>query len=364
MPDKDQVQGQKAGEQSKEKPESFSDRFDRGWDQVELLTKQESEAKAQKPAATEPIQDGDKSNSDKVPFKVLKVQGKDVPVYSEEELIELAQKGSDYTKKTQTLAEEKRAAEAALKEEEKKLADAATDLNKTLDQMMKLKEERKSVDSPDVPKDNTEIPPVEASIYADYGIDPKYAQPHEIKIVKDLAEVKAQMRSIQQERATAEINKIIAKERETYPYEDVVDDQGQNITESQIASIVTAKRTAAERAKENLDPAKWLKEAVREVHIAQQKTRESLSVSDGMDPDSFVLKYPDLAAKLKAKFGAVEQQASQQKSIIPPALPATKRDGVPTTMKKKAVAPGGKSLNDWLDEGFNDPETIKALTGG
>ena len=45
-----------------------------------------------------------------------------------------------------------------------------------------------------------------------------------------------------------EINTIITKERETYPYEDVIDDQGVNLTEQQLASIVRGKREAAAKA--------------------------------------------------------------------------------------------------------------------
>jgi hypothetical protein len=364
MPEKDQVQvPPKDAGQSVKKP-SFDESFDRGWDQVELLTNQENEAKA-RAAKPEPAEKTDtdkelgKPTSDKAPFRVLKVQGKDLPVYSEDELIELAQKGADYTKKTQALAEDRRTAEQQLKGEEKRLADAAFDLNKTLDQLSRMKAGKKT-DEPTEDGEAKDIPPEEAKIYGEYGIDPKFAQAHEIKIVKDLAEVKSQIKEIRAEKADAEIRKIIAKERETYPYEDVVDDQGQSITETQLASIVTAKRKAAEAASEKPDPTKWLKEAVREVHLSQKKIKDTLTpeVSDAMDPDVFLTKFPSLADKLKEKFGTV----AKTREAVPPSLPATRRE--PTMPpKQKAVSPTGKSLNDWLEEGFRDPETIKALTG-
>ena len=349
-------------------PESFDSMFNKGWDQVELMTSQEVVAKEKAksiPAAEKVESKPDVSTSEKTPYKILKVQGKEVPVYSEEEYDALASKGLDYTKKTQTLADERRTAESQLKDEEKRLADASLELNKTLDKLMEMKK----TDQPGLPetiKDTKDVerPADETKIYEEFEIDPRFAQPHEVKFVKEilnqrkeLAEIKAVTRQITQEKADAQIRAIIAKERETHPYEDIIDDQGVNITETQLASIITAKRTLAEKAGEKPDPMQLLKEGVQEIHLAQQKTKDALSISDQMDPDAFMRNFPGLAEKVRAKL------TTDPKALVPPTLPGARRQ-VDTTRSAKATTPGGKSFSDFLDAGFNDPDTIKALTGG
>lgn len=349
--------------QSIENPETFDQKFDKGWDQVELLTNQENEAKAKanEPKPAEPPIEGDKSTP-QTPFKVLKVQGKELPVYSEQELIELAQKGADYTKKTQTLADDRRTAEQQLKDEEKKLNDKAAELNATLDELMRLKQGKPKSEDKDESGEPA-IDPEQEKIFQRFKIDPKYAQPHEVEIVKELAQVTEYIQQIKSRETEQKVREVIAKERETHPYEDIIDDKGQNITEQQLAAIISNKRREAEQAKMPMDGARWIKEAVEEVHLSQKKTREALSISDDMDPDTFAQKYPALAEKLKAKMAPAVPTPSPR-SIVPPSLPATQREPTPRPVLKKAVAPPGKSLDDWLNEGFSDPDIIKALNGG
>jgi hypothetical protein len=359
-----------AATQSKDKALSFDEQFEKGWDQVELMTSQEATAKDKAkpiPAAEKIEAKPDVSTSEKTPYKILKVQGKEVPVYSEEEYDALASKGLDYTKKTQTLADERRTAESQLKDEEKRLADASNELNKTLDKLMEMKKNERP-GTPELPNDTKaaegDRPADEVKIYEEFEIDPRFAQPHEVKFVKEilsqrkeLAEIKSITTRITQEKADAQIRAIIAKERETHPYEDVIDDQGVNITEAQLASIITAKRTAAEKAGEKPDPMQLLKEGVQEIHLAQQKTKDALSISDQMDPEAFMRNFPGLAEKVRAKLTA------DPKALVPPSLPGARRQ-VDTSRATKPTHSSGKSFSDFLDAGFNDPDTIKALTGG
>jgi hypothetical protein len=304
MADKDQAETQSLDKA----PLTMDEQFDRGWDQVELLTSQENEAKAKakaKPAETQPEKESGTSTSEK-PFKVLKVQGKEIPVATEEEYDALASKGLDYTKKTQLLADDRRTAESQLREEEKRLADAANGLNATLDELRKIK----ASERPDDQTLKDALHPADddqyAKVYAEFEIDPKYAQPHEVKSVKEIARLREVVdrldtgyKEIAQEKANKAIHAVIEKERETYPYEDVIDDQGKNLTEAQLASIITTKKTAAEASGEKADPMKILKESVQEIHLAQKKTREALSITDQMDPDTFMKNYPGLAEKVR-----------------------------------------------------------------
>jgi hypothetical protein len=377
---KDQVQTQKEGEQSKEKKSAFEEKFNKGWDELELLTSQENEtAKAKvttedRAVKKETEKKPDVSTPEKKPFKILKVQGKDVPVMTEEDYDALASKGMDYTKKTQTLADDRRAAEGELQAESKRLADEAKRFNDRLDELVKAKSLPKEMleKTAEAIKEagGTSDTEDEATVYKEFEIDPKYAQPFEVKSVKEiarqrkeLAEIKTFTQEIARERANVRVNTIITKERETYPYEDVVDDEGQNITERQLASIVTAKREAAAKTGEKPDPERWIRDAVKEVHLSQKKVKETLvpTITDDMDLDTIMAKNPALADKIKAKYG--ETKVDLNKDKIPPTLPTARRT-VDTTRPKVTRPEGSKSMSDFLDAGFDDPETIKAITGG
>jgi hypothetical protein len=62
-----------------------------------------------------------KEQASRKPYKILKVQGKEVPVYSEEELINLAQMGTDYTKKRQADSEDRKKWESEVQEKHDQL---------------------------------------------------------------------------------------------------------------------------------------------------------------------------------------------------------------------------------------------------
>ena len=274
MPDKDQVQTAKPGEQSVEKKTTFDEEYNKGWNELVLLTSQENEAAKAKVTTEDPAvkkeaeKKPDVSTPEKKPFKILKVQGKEVPVMTEEEYDKLASQGMDYTKKTQTLADERRAfaddktaATGELQTESKRLADEAKRFNDRLDELVKAKALPKEMLDKTAAAlkeaGGTTDTDEEAAVYKEYEIDPKYAQPFEVKAVKDLARLRKKVdvlesftQDIARERANTRVNTIITKERETYPYEEVIDDQGQNITERQLASIVTAKRETAVTAGE------------------------------------------------------------------------------------------------------------------
>jgi hypothetical protein len=124
-----------------------------------------------------------------------------------------------------------------------------------------------------------------------------------------------------------------------------------------------AKKEAAVKAGEKSDPERWLKDAVKEVHLAQKKVKETLSptITADMDLDTIMAKNPILAEKIKAKYGISKEDTSKDK--IPPALPSARK--TVETIKPKASRPDGtKSMSDYLDAGFEDADILKAITGG
>lgn len=355
-----QDQAQATPEQSqKEDPLSLDQQFDKGWEQVELLTEQEATPKRE---ATEPPTK-DQGDSTPKPFKVLKVGGKEVPVASEEELIALAQKGADYTKKTQALADERRDAEAKLKGEADRLATEASKMNELLDRLTAAGIVPGKLGAAKTGTEDTAVPAVdkeaeeELAVFKKYDIDPQSAYPHEKKIVKTLANLERELQTIKLREASAVIDAAIEDEREKFPYDDIKDDKGQDQTKVRLSAIVLQKKQAAGVETPDIPMVeKWAREAVRELHDMQRPRGDADQISDDMDPIEFRKKFPKLAASLGP---SVDQRINP---LIPPPIKPASR---PTDLRAKPKASTqGKSLEEFLNEGFNDPDILKALNGG
>lgn len=363
MSPQDQVPA--AAPEQSEKPLTMDEQFDRGWEQVELITEQERKATA-KPATPAPsAPPKDEGDSTSKPYRVLKVGGKEISVGSEEELIALAQKGADYTKKTQALADERRDAEAKLKTETDTLASQAARMNELLDKLVaagivpeKIGAAHKQEPGAATPSED-KAADEDAAIYQEFQMDPLNAYPHEKKIVQTIASMRKELDSFKIARATDIVDAAIAEERENFPYDDIVDDHGQEVTKRQLSTIILGKKQMSGIDRPDIGQIeKWAREAVRELHQSQS-LKSSASITDDMDPADFAKKFPSLASKIKG-LGAEDAQATRES--VPPSIRPAQR---PTDLRAKPkTVTGGKSLDDFLNEGFSDPDIIKAFTRG
>jgi hypothetical protein len=369
----DQVAELKPGEQSVEKPQSLDEQYDKGWEQVELATEQENAAKTKGKEALPAAEKKDTGDLTSKPYKVLKVGGKEIPVATEEEYHALAQKGADYTRKTQALADDRRVAEKEVQAKADRLADEVAKVGDQLDKLMKagiLPEKvgaaikAKVATAEETVDDAGKADEDKKAIYEEFQIDPANAYPHEKKIVNELVELRAMVREIRVERATDAVQRAAAEERENFPYEDIKNDQGEDLTQKELWAIVVAKRQAAGVEKPDVKAiAGWAREAVRELHD-KQKNSKAPEVADDMDPAEFMKKFPKLAASLKVTVGAKAIEENEaERAKLPPSIKSTLRPA-DLTKKPKADAGQRKSFEDFLDAGFKDPETIKALNGG
>lgn len=405
MPDqKDQVLEPEHGP----KQSQFDDKYDKGWKAVEEMTAAENAAKEKKTAP--PVEEDDcpecdqaekdrrkaekaakKASGDKKPYKILKVGGKDLPVYSKQELIEkivefygdddatvdLGQMSADYTRKTQALAAERKEAEAAVKSKADGLEAKASEVNKLIDKLEKdglLSKAETKEERADQIEEVTGGPADKAEIYKEFGIDPAYAEVPQKKMVeaiyqmrKSLEKVNAFVDQATNERIQSAFDKVIAEERKKFPYDDIVNDQGQDLTDIQFRAVVQGKRQAlglAEGTKPTMEQAiQIVRDSVKEVHLLQKKSKDTAvaDFSDGMTEDEFIAKHPDLAARLKTKFGgAAVVEAEVKKSKVPPSLTSVAKGAETKPVKGQEKR---KSFKDYLDAGFNDPETIKAIEG-
>ena len=400
MPKNDQVQSREGEEQSEEKTMTLDERFDKGWEQLEELTATEHAAKPKKKEAAAETEKGegekkdapaekkDASTSDKKPYKVLKVRGETIPVFSKEELVEklletveddqevvdLAQMRIDYRKKTQDLAKERRQAESEIQSRTDKLTEHSAKLEQLLDTLVKNKVIRKA-DAEDGSQGEEELDEERAKIYEEFKIDPATALPHEKQIVsevaanrKKLTDLEAMVNEDRQARVGEYFDKIIREEREKHPYEDILDDQGQNLTLKKFESIIMEKKKEAEDLGEKPtrgDYDKWIRGAVKEVSEAQaqKKADEPPALNDDMDPSEFMEKFPGLSGKLQeAMTEKALAEAAEKKKKLPPTIDARSRSI--DTKKPPKARKEGESLDDLIDRGFEDPEVLAAFNLG
>lgn len=390
MPDeKDQAkETEKVSRQSQ-----FDKEYDKGWKAVEEMTTIEA---AKRDVATqddecvgcdeaekarrkeEKAKKSKETSTPEKPYKVLKVQGKDVPVSSEDELVKLAQMGADYTKKTQALSEDRKTAEAEFKAKVEAVEAQATKMNALVEKLMAggfLPEAKTAAEKKEAVAEVAAGPTDKSAIYAQFDIDPNYAQPQEKKMVeaiysmrKDMDDLKAFVGEAKSEKVQSVIDSIIADERKKFPFEEITNDQGQNLTALQFQAVVNAKRQALGLTDGQPIPpdqiAPLIRDAVKEVHLLQQKSKDSAvsDFSDGMTEDEFIAKHPDLANRLKTKFGTqAVTEVDAKRAKIPPTLSPIKGQ---ETKPGKGSPEKRKSLGDYLDAGFEDPETLRAITGG
>jgi len=296
---------------------------------------------------------------DRKPYKVLKVQGKDVPVYSEEELMALAMKGMDYTVKTQGVAEEKRQVQAEKSE-----------FAKTIDQKFAELMERLNKGAPDAKKEapKAEIVPEEKSVEEEFGIDPELADPWAMKLAGEVKSMRKNNANLEKTVQFFLLDKIVGTLQESitnatkdFPISDIVDPEtGKNLTQAHFVSLLKTKLESPENKNKPLP--EIAKEAVKELHMSQKMTSDATTekvkgdaVSEDMNIEEFKAKYPKLFGKLSDQTVA-EYLAAKDK--VPPTL---KSKGAEIDAKSKPGAVDSDNVGDYIDAAFQDEDILKAF---
>lgn len=314
-----------------------------------------------------------KEQASRKPYKVLKVQGKEVPVYSEEELINLAQMGTDYTKKRQADSEDRKKWESEVQEKHDQLEGLTEKFNKMMANL------RPGEAIPGIGPVAPAAPELisKKSIYEEYGIDPEYADAYQKKMIDDVVELRK--RASQYDTKFQELenitNKVILKEamgtlgetikkaREEFPIDEIMSEDGsENLTLRQFVALMKAKDEVARSRGQKSDINEVARETVRDLHYIQSKAKQTAApdISDEMNEDDFMAKYPNLAKRLSAKIGTkavVEHEAEEAK--LPPSLETKRREVDLSSIPTKKP----ESMNDFVEAGFNDPDVIAAFKG-
>lgn len=375
--EKDQLSQPKEGD-GEESAKSFDDQFDAGWKKYEeerdLAIKTEGKEtpkpESQKPEAKAPA---DQKPDDRKPIRILKVQGKEIPVYTEKELDDYAQMGIDYTKKRQADTEDRRKWEETFEKKSTELNTMGKKFNDIWDSLEK-KNFKPEVETKGL-HELTSDAPIE-KVYEAYELDPEFARPHEKKLIGDVHAMRGMLTKMdeavresskalhffQVKEVVTQMGRIIEDEKKNSPFEDVFDDAGKSLTLQQFSQSLTSKAKAAVAAGQQLDLNALTRETVREISLQQSKAKDSVAISEDMSEEEFIKKYPKLAAKLGRTAG---QQAldkhTEERSKVPPSLDKRSRE---VDLKKKPVSHDKvMSLADQLEAGFNDPEILQNLRG-
>jgi len=349
--EKDQSQETEKSEESQEEkaPDSLfgEDGF---WDKGKKFLEEEEIAKEEE----DECPDCDKEKGE--PLLVIERKGKKIPIYSQDELKEYASKGIDYTQKTQELAEDKRKIESQLDEKMSMISDLADRINKAYDARLKTAGGEDGKET----KERT----VE-SVMEDYGLD-EFSDPVQRKMVEtifnlenkleDLSKTNAANKSMIDMFTTREtvthIGRSIEEARKEYPFEEVMDENGKNLTARQFVRMFKAKTDEEEN--KGRDVGQVAKETVKELYFIQQASKGDKPTEQdvkGLSVEDFVKKYPDLATKIKEQ-GVADHLAVQRES--PPDLKAKKREVDLARSKSKKDQP--QSLDEYLEKAKLDPE--------
>jgi len=343
---------------------TFDELYAKGWDEIE--------------AAEAPKADAEKTPVEKLkeepdcpdcpggkPFKVIKHNGRDIVIKTEKEFNDYAQMGFDYTKKTQTLAEERRKLDAereAGKSEYQQLLDRLERIEKgsVAERDGDNGKPRPAVGKPEDQQDT------EAKVFEEYGLDPEYASDFEKKLVRDVVRMKHDSegaREITQmivlREMTKNISSALADAVKEYPVDDVVDEKGESLTGQQV--IQSFRQVVTDPANQKTPVAELAIMAVKRVHDAQRAAKGATTVDDEMSPEEFMKRNPKLYQRiLKAGGQGAVTDFLESQGDLPPTID-TRRGSVPSGEDRGK--PKFKGLSEAIEAGMNDPE-IKALFGG
>jgi hypothetical protein len=310
----------------------------------ERLAKEAAEAKAKGAQEKKP------------PYKIIKVQGRDYAVESEEEYNKLASMGVDYTKKTQALAEKRRAIDEDLPGMQgaiERFNALAERLEKGVAVGARAEASAKAAPAADVPLEE------------EFGYDPEMVDPHVPKLAAALRASNKKLDMLEQSNKLFFLDKIVNTIQGTitqavkeYPLEDIKDEAGKSITWPQF--VGTLKNLIEDPANNNRSIPEMTVEAVKAIHLSQRTLRErsaeeakSDAVSDDIPLDELKAKHPKLFERISDQ--AIAEHAAKA-GELPPTPKSRGTEATAKTVEKRYVE--GRKFRETMDDAFKDPEVL------
>lgn len=352
---------------SEEKPDFLSG-LDKYADELGLFKDEQPEEKVEKkatkakPCENCPDEDeevsGAKTTRDKVsapgerkPFKVLKVDGKDHPVYSQEEYDELAAKGLGFR--------ESKTADAKVSEVEDRL-------NAALEQLDRIETYARGPQEAAGPEKESKDEEVELETIDDPAVRNELKQLREqVKGLSKQATVglEASRSSKVKELSTA-LDNLVSQSREKYPFEDIkFEGEDENYSEKLFAGVVQHLVSDDKVKTGKLRPIQnYIQDAVKQLNRIESFYKGKYEGKGGggkgtMTADVIISKYPDIAKEIGQKAIAAHLKVQED---APPVVKSRSED-VLGRKDGKSKSGGYKGLDDAIEAALSNPEFSEAL---
>jgi hypothetical protein len=289
------------------------------------------------------------------PYKILKVDGKEVPVYSEEELISMAQQGVDYTKKRQRDAEYEKELDAR----DKKWESMQDPIKKLLDKLeggklLTTKPEAKVINEDDPFGEPDEVEEIE---------DPAAKAKLEAA-EKRIKELESKLDPVFKEQANKQLDETVNRldsqyqaAKQEFPFDEVIrEDTKDNVTGKVFAGFVGLLHNAEmirKAQKPDYEPrpvTELIKEAAKEFSFMVSKYREGSVAPTQMTKDQLLQTYPELVQQI------ISDTKGGNPPILRPLQGGARSDGPGQRGSAKITG-----LDDSLRAAFNDSSVEEAF---
>jgi hypothetical protein len=283
------------------------------------------------------------------PFKILKVKGKEVPVYSEEEYNELAQKGAHYTRERQKDSEWERDLQSREERIER--------LSPHIERIVEFLDGGGELPGARAPR--REEPQLEEEILDPVAADRmKRLEERLGSLESENKNLKGRAQVDSFERAQRELTETFNSVSKEVPFEQVLDEDNRNISQEVFAGLIALKankdalRMKSERGFKMKTMAEYMTDTAKDLAYLEKHFR-------GNGPG-------EVSAEIvKTKFPKVAEALGQE--AIDAYLQKIEESGEPvvrSTKTEPSVRPPKreiKSIADGLEQGLNDPEIMEGL---
>jgi len=308
--------------------------------------------KSEKPKSETPPKEAPKKEEQK-PFRVLKDEsGKEIPVYSEEELYKLALKGATGQRQSET---------------EKKFKEVEERLERALEQLSRIETYARGVPPPAETKPPEEAEQKEEGLDLE-AIDDPVIREHLKKLADENKKLRAKVETgLQATRETmvkelqSALDQVVQTARKEYPFEDVrFEDNGENFSEHLFAGLLQEKVARDRRENRPLRRIEeYTVEAIKDLNRLENfyrgKFRNSAEKIE-ITADIIAEKYPQIAEEIGQRAVASYLKKLEE---APPLAKARSDESV--NRKPGEKKKGWKGLDDALSAAFQDEEIVEAL---
>ena len=288
------------------------DKMDRFIEEQELFKEEQAApakaeaAPAKKPCPGCPPEAQQAKPETRKPLRVLKVDGKDYPIYSEKDLDDLAQKGAHYTQERQKDSKW----EKDLASREDRFAQAVENLNRvaTMYQPKAPLPPGNGQDAfvapqgDDVDFEAIDDPAVKAVV--------KKLADRNRALEQDIQQAKGVTQNVTAERMKTELDQVLTGARERHPFEDVKDEEsGENITQGMFAGLLSYK-VNRDRMMMAQDPGvklkpvhEYIEETARDMNKLESYFKGNIKREAGLESEKVTAdlvfdKFPDIAQEI------------------------------------------------------------------